>query len=508
MSEGILARRKISDWYPDRRFPKNLDPKIQRIDNPNSVAERQNLNWLIYSRGPYSGTENVDVWKNYSMNAYVASNNTFFKSNPVEGLDIQARILEKYAKAQEESTRARFGVSSQELIDNYGIAQKLFEEEDNLINELNKLRDEITQHTNSQNIGTASAVQAYKTALQQEKDGVKELQVLQQEFQKFSKLLQKVQDYGAKMDATAGEAALKNLEMGREEFVEATAKQANFDVARSLKIDKTGYTSAVNLIKIGQQLEKDTAAIDASTGKFPKKFTRLKKIQAKNTKAGGYVERTRQRSWDSVTNYTVNMITNYFGSAFEVASAITLQQAFEEIFSGVKLLGAEKGVTVKTPNGVNLSESTSKTDVKAILKNGIELNFSNKHQSHSAPGPTKVQDGNLFNLLSTVLDAPEARETLYAGMMNDRFWSATSSMNQFVTSLIIDRAVGGIMGNRIDFMLYKDAIIPLETYIRNIQQAYMTIAAGEFRKFTKNPDPNNKTIPASTKGATIKVLVK
>ena len=110
--------------------------------------------------------------------------------------------------------------------------------------------------------------------------------------------------------------------------------------------------------------------------------------------------------------------------------------------------------------------------------------------------------------MGAVLDAPEARETLYAGMMNDRFWSSNSSMNQFVTALIIDRAVGGVVGNRIDFMLYKDAVVPLSEYLRDLNSAFMQITSKTFQKFTANPDKQNKTIPQNLKGIGIKVLVK
>lgn len=508
----MASRRNLSDWYADWRVPKDLSPKISTINNPKDVAERQNLNWLIYSRGPYSGTENVDVWQNYSMNAYVASNNTLFKSNPVEGLEIQRRIFKRYADEQEKTIVAKFGKTGSQIIEDYGIAQGLFKDQDNLIHELNELRNNISAHTNKEKMGTAKAFDVFKKAQEQESKGVAELKVLQNEFQKFSKLLQKVQDFGAKMDATAGDSTLTTLEKGGEEFIEATARQADFDVSRSLKIDKTGYTSAVNLIKIAKQLEEQTAKIDASTGELPKLFSdtevKLQKVVAMKKKNSGYRQTTRKMNWDKVTGYTVNMITNYFGSAFEVASAVVLKEAMGELLEGVELLGAAKGVTVKAPNGFSFKETTSKTDVRAVLKDGLELNFSNKHQSHSAPGPTKVQDGNLFSLLGAVLDAPEARETLYAGMMNDRFWSSNSSMNQFITALIIDRAVGGVVGNRIDFMLYKDAVIPLSEYLRDLNSAFMQITSKTFQKFTANPDKQNKTIPQNLKGIGIKVLVK
>ena len=331
----MASRRNLSDWYADWRVPKDLSPKISTINNPKDVAERQNLNWLIYSRGPYSGTENVDVWQSYSMNAYVASNNSFFKSNPVEGLEIQRRIFKRYADEQEKTIVAKFGKTGSQIIEDYGIAQGLFKDQDNLIHELNQLRDSISVHTNKEKMGTAKAIDVFKKAKEQESKGVAELQVLQNEFQKFSKLLQKVQDFGAKMDATAGDSTLTTLEKGGEEFIEATARQADFDVSRSLKIDKTGYTSAVNLIKIAKQLEEQTAKIDASTGELPKLFSdtevKLQKIVAMKKKNSGYRQATRKMNWDKVTGYTVNMITNYFGSAFEVASAVVLKEAMGEL---------------------------------------------------------------------------------------------------------------------------------------------------------------------------------
>jgi len=506
-----MAGRALDKWYPDGRVPKDIPPKINKINTSADIRARQRTNWMIYSRGMYSGTENVDVWQDFTFNAYAVSDNAFLRVQPMERAGIQGRIFKFYGDSAELAFKQKFNNdSTREVLDTLALSQAIFDDSQDIIPMLNQIRDNIANHTNSKGTGVSNLMKAYKDAIEQGEKGDKELKLLKEGFESLSKDLQSIQDFGARTDAVAGEALLKQMREAGGNFELANSRLIPFDLAKSLTIEKTGYTSAANLIKTGKRLEEEVKKIDASTGKLPRLYSGkdLSLPKIKSTRNGSvYRSSPKKMNWDEVTRNLIGMTTNYFGTAFEVATAVTLQNALGELVEGVQLLGSTQGVKVEGPNGMMLTNKTSKTDVQATLKNGIKMNISNKHQKSSVKSATKVYDGSLFEIITTVLDNFEDRQTLYVGMMNDKFWSKNSSMNEFISSLLVDRAVGGLGDTRVDFMMYQDKIVPLADYLRHLDQSWMETTASSFVKLAKSFRGENTANIENVKGVGIKVQV-
>lgn len=500
-----MAKGGRPSWYPDgREFIKD---RLSPLTNPEDRDTRERLNWAIYNRGPYSGSENISTWKNYTFNAYIASNNSYISVNPMAQARIQSEIFAKYADAELARMKDKFGADPEQMIEELHLADKFFNDTEGIVKGLNDIKKDIERQKRKSARGESlnNVIKAYEEAKRIGNDGVKELTEVKKRLNDFGDSLGKISEYGSNLDAVAAKAAHSSVLKGKQNYENAPV---NFDLAKSIKIEKTMYTSAVNLILAADKMKEISGKIDPETGNLPdgyfttdtkgSKSVILPKVQSNSS--GGtntYDLIEKERNWEKMTNNFSGMLTNYMGSAYEVATALALETAFGEIFEGAELLGsASPDTKVTTPLGTHYRETTSKRDVTARLKEfggktNVSFNISNKNQKKSLSKPTKAYEGQLTAVLHSVLTSKEQMTTLYSGMMNDKFWSASSSMNIFLGAMIADLAIGGLNKNdsRVDFLFYEDAIIPLSSYLRGLKKVNLSIMQGKFKEFSQKP-PN------------------
>lgn len=155
------------------------------------------------------------------------------------------------------------------------------------------------------------------------------------------------------------------------------------------------------------------------------------------------------------------------GFTLESQVASGLQKIVGESLSSVSMLGATEGVTVKLSNGRTLDVKTSKTDVSVTDTNGLKINLSIKNNRYLGAKReiVKVNQSNLDNIIRLVANSREDGEELAGHIMwNIKNTRTKNKFRVFLATLTADYAVAMGGQDRVDFMVYNNAIIPLGEY--------------------------------------------
>lgn len=463
--------------------------------NPSSAQERTKMEYAMIRRKAEPSHEK-DKWGNYSFYGYSNGKpQAFFPAK-----NSSQQILEIYEAKARQDTFEKFGASGEDVLKATGLASEIklkIEDKDSpFVPELlrnGQIAELMGKKASLQSMTSVSGSRGgINKTLQEimslsetdEQAAIAKLDGLGVSLKRYQAGLQDIIDVASTIDASVGELVVKHQESR---------------IPDAIRLDTKSYTSALNILeqidyvkKITDQIEKDSKTLPnfGLTGNVaeygrkatPKKGNEIDLMKWSSSKGVYSRGRRAEQAIESLTGNLTGSMTNYLGGVYEIAIASTLKSSFEDIFENVQLTGANTNTATGTgsgkttvslttsPLGRELMSKTSKTDIQAKLKqignkSSLEMNFSAKNQNFSQSGKaTKALDTGLNFLLDAILTSNSHESTMRAAFTNEKMYWATTGMNTFIGALMADIAIAGLPGDRIDFMVYSNAVIPIADY--------------------------------------------
>lgn len=454
--------------------------------NPSSIQERREMEMAMIRRKSVP-SHRLPMWNQYSFYGY--SNGEAQKFYPAS--DKHAQIMQVYKTKAEKETMKKFGASGKDVLSATGLASevKLLAEDKNSTFIPEMLKDGAVADLMARKAATKASEGGLNKEIQEimalsvsdEQAAIAKIEGVGKSLKKYGDALQNIIDLGSTIDASVGEMVVNHQESR---------------IGDAVRLDAKSYTAALNVLeqvkfvnRITDQIEKDSSklpnfGITGSKSTFKdrgveKKGNQMDLMKWSGTKGEYKQEKATERAIETLTTNLQGSMTNYLGGIYEIAIASTLKTSFADIFSEVQMTGANTttgpgATTVNlavTPLGKTLQSRTSKTDIRTTLRNisdraNVEMNLSIKNQKFN-PGKnsqTKALETGLSFLFDAILTDESHRSTMETAFMNDKMYTAASSMNSFLGALMADMAIAGLPGDRIDFMVYENAVIPLADY--------------------------------------------
>lgn len=366
------------------------------------------------------------------------------------------QIYKNYVDAETKRFMAKSGVDPYTFLKEAKLAQSIYEDQKDFLRSLESMDIEYKK-------AASQARSATKFLEDVKKDKNLNEQGLRDAFkslENWQRATQKYLDIMAQVDDTYALGHEKDFEVSKD-------KSPSGSPVGSLRLDSKAFTSYEKARLVERELAQTLRALEGNVAKLPQTKLTTNKI------SGGDFVRTskgnkRQETSDLSTslNKMRGYISSIKGTVFELAVASALEKQVNEVYDAVAMLGNTKGVTVK---GSNMQFKTAKTDVGVSVK-GKDINLSLKNQKHSAPGRfgTKVLTSTTYKLIRLT-----AQSDIDALRMAGVFYTnpelrLKSKLNQFLAALVADFAISSGGSDRIDFLVYKDEIVPVATYYANL----------------------------------------
>lgn len=367
-----------------------------------------------------------------------------------------SRIYKNYVQAETSRFMAKTGKRPEQFLKEARLTQAIYEEQKDYLRDLETLDIKYKK--------TAGEARRAVNFLEDTKrDKVKNQQALKDalaSLERWQKTTQKYLDLMAEVDDTYA--------LGHEkEFEVKGGKSPSGQPVGSLRLDSKAFTSYEKARLMEQEIGRALADVKGNVDKLPQtKITTHQISQGgfKKTKKGN----KRQETVDLSTSISKmrGYISAIKGTVFEIEVASALEKQVSEIYDAVAMLGNTKGVKVI---GSGQQFKTAKTDV-AVKINNQDINLSLKNQKHSAPGHfgTSALTSTTYKIIR--ITAQSDIDTLkMAGILyTNPELRINSKLNHFLAALVADFAISSGGSDRIDFMVYKDEIIPVGTYYANL----------------------------------------
>lgn len=435
------------------------------ITDPSDPIERQRLNYKIIDAGTSSGLGDVGAWANYKLHRLLIGKR--LENSGMAGYGHKP-FADESKRAEEARFLAKFGMSAEEILEMSGIGRAIFED---FGSDVEKLFD-----TKNLRLDKEFADKAFGDFQEARKKGgeVEQEKLLryQEGLKKFMKNYGEIYDSSTLLDKDLSERAQKRL-LSWDSTPDLSGGPVS--IAKGFKLDKTGATAITNLKLKIDAAEKAVDSLERIKGDFGKKgVAGLIRDNAISAKKYSYSKGKEQRTAVKLNNIHRSVqghLTAYYGSAFEILSAMAIAEAADEIISGVDVAGSDTGGTLKHADGSRWDIRTSKTDVRAYAeKLGVSINLSNKAQSKQTTDYTKAFDGSVYQMLKIFAES-ESISTIRTAFGATEARSSSSQFSQYLASSLTDFAVGGLDGrDRIDFMVYQDGIISLSEYLGGLSE--------------------------------------
>lgn len=383
-----------------------------------------------------------------------------------------SRIYQNYAEKEISRFRGKFGTSPEEFLNKTQLAQTIYETQNDFLEQMESA--DISFKKVSKEARNATTV--LKDIQENKANAEQSLQRSLKAVEAWQKTTQEYLDLMAKVDP----AYAKNHQG---DFEVTKAKTPSGNPIGSLRLDSKAFTSYESASLLLDELEKRISAVGTEVDKIKD----LKLVTHKVSK-GSFVKTPsgakKQQTIDFKTAMTKmnGYIASIKGTIFELSVASALESTLNELFTEVKMMGNEKGVKVKE-SGINFQ--TSKTDVKAKIE-GFEVNLSIKNQSHSKLGAfgTKAMVTTMYNMIRLTAQSDiEALQLASVFYTNPEMRKTTSKLNHFLAALVADMAIGSGGNDRIDFMVYNDQIVPMATFLADLD--------GKVKMTLGNPNNND-----------------
>lgn len=467
--------------------------------NPSSARERTAMEYAMIRRKGQPSHEK-ERWGNYSFYGY--SNGKAQAFFPAKTSSQQ--ILEIYEARARQATFEKFKASGEDVLKATGLASeiklKIEDKNSPFVPELlrnGQIAELMAKKASLQSMTSVSgSAGGINKTLQEimalseadEQAAIAKISGLGNSLKRYQEGLQDIINVAANIDASVGELVVKHQESR---------------IPDAIRLDTRSYTSALNILEQIDYVKRITDQIEKDSQKMPNfgltgnvaEYGRGATVNKGNemdlmkwSSAKGVYSRGKraEQAIETLTGNLTGSMTNYLGGVYEIAIAATLKSSFEDIFEDVKITGANTNTaggpgTGKTtvalttsPLGRQLMNKTSKTDIQATLRQigdraSLEMNFSAKNQNFSQSGKTtKSLDTSLDFVLDAILTSNSHESTMRAAFTNEKLYWATTGMNTFIGALMADIAIAGLPGDRIDFMVYANAVIPIADYFEVI----------------------------------------
>lgn len=386
------------------------------------------------------------------------------KSNPFSFGDTGSNVKKIYqGYAEKETSRflGKFGKTPEEFLKETKIAQLIYDGQRDFLESMEKADVEFKKATISTKPMSGKEL---KELIKNKESAEKELEKAFATLKKWEQATQKYLDVMSTVDATYAKGHRSGYEVKH-------SKSPSGQPIESLRLDSKAFTSYESARIMVSEMEKIMTQMGQNIHQIPDlKLVRYKvsKGEFAKTPKGNKMQETLKI--EDLSRKMEGFINSIKGTIFEIAAASALEQAVGQIFSEIQMMGNEKGVSVKD-SGVQFK--TSKTDVKATTMSGLNVNLSMKNQAYREMGGrgTSAMASTLYNMIritaQTDIETMQLASVFYT---NPEMRKTNSSLNRFLAALVADMAVGSGSGDRIDFMVYKDTIVPMSTYLANLDK--------------------------------------
>lgn len=447
-----------------------------------------------------NGSQNKSNWGNY--NFYGTFNGKSQAFNPK--VNNHNQIMEIFSTKAKQQAISKFGTTGEEVLKATGLSSELKllaqDSKSKFVPEM--MRDNDIANLMTRKAASEAARKPVNSMMQEimqlseadEQAAIAKLGDVNKTLKRYGNSLQDLIDMGSEIDASVGEMVVNHQESR---------------LGDAIRLDQKSYTSALNVLEQIDFLERITSQIDRDSTKLPNFGLTGNKVSHKDkkvTKEGNEIElmkwsgaggtyrqkAAKEKTIEKLVTNLQGSMTNYLGGIYEIAVASTLKSSFQEIFSDVQMTGADTkvpgGTSVDlstTPLGRSLMTGTSKTDIRATLariedKVNVEMNLSVKNQKFNPgkKGDTKALETGLNFLINAIITQESHDSTMRTAFTNPALFGRASSMNAFLGALMADVAIAGTPGDRIDFMVYQNAIIPLSDYYKVVNRVSILPSSG------------------------------
>lgn len=424
--------------------------------NPSDAEERYKFE-LALIRRQADGAQKRAMWVNYNFRMLSDS-----KEKVVAGTSLDPhQIMEIHYKENLAGGRQKFGVTRQQAQEDMRLAKIIgMEYPDDAVEAIGRSVSPLE----SAKLAYAEASQklAFKdiaTFLNESDDSDAKLRQgreLQKQIEEFSRALQKIVDTAAGVDPTA--AGVK--------------RNSGSENAPLMAItDKSAHTAAKNLLEYVSELDKLSEKLERNQlnkKDFKKNGKHLAlNVKKYSTKGDGYQEEEVLRNLEGLPRNIAGSLSNLMGGMFELAIESALKEELGSIFSSVSALGAGGSAGSATNyRGETFKSATSKRDIAGINSIlDVDIGFSAKNQyATKGKTETKLLDTNT-DFVRNVIAMNDAHDRLLEmGFANPSMWATNSEMNRTIAALMADVAVAGLKGDRVDYIVYRDIVMPIEDY--------------------------------------------
>lgn len=460
------------------------------ITDPSDPIERQRLNYAIIDAGTSSGLGDVGAWANYKLHRLLIGKR--LENSGMAGYGHKP-FADEAKRAEEARFMSKFGMSSDELLDMTGIGRAIFEDFGKDVKKLFDTKDlRLDKEFSQQMFGDFEEARKKGGEIEQEK-----LLRYQNGLKQFMRSYGEIYDSSTLLDRDLSVRAKERLLSWKGT---PNLSGGPVEIARGFKLDRTGATAITNLKLKIDAAEKAIDSLERIKSDFGKRgVAGLIQQTSIGTDKFSYSSGKSQRSaikLENIHRSAQGHLTAYYGSAFEILSAMAIAEAADEIISGVDVAGSDTGGTLKHADGSRWDIRTSKTDVRAYAeKLGVSINLSNKAQSKQTTDYTKAFDGSVYQMLKIFAES-ESISTIRTAFGATEARSSSSQFSQYLASSLTDFAVGGLDGrDRIDFMVYQDGIISLSEYLGGLSEVRARIGTpsrvrsvygGSYKEWYKN----------------------
>lgn len=367
-----------------------------------------------------------------------------------------SQIYLNYAKEEEKRFLKEHRTTAEEFLKESQIAQQVFEGNKELIASMQKDTENLSSRRKS-------LIKSVSDLRKLQEDAPKK-----QEY--VDKMIRALKDW-----ERASQGFLDNMAQVDTSFAESAKDKYEIKIAKNipsgepiggLRLDAKAFTSHENAQAGLKELRKQVENVEKVKGTEPPlKLTVPKYSSAKGT-FGQIQDKTQ--TIEKFTTSINGSISSVKGTVFEIEVGNALSHATDTILKEIQMLGNAKGVTV---DGVQFS--TSKTDVQAKSKKYSEnINLSVKNQTYNGPvaKSTALFTGSLYKVIKMVSETERGAMALSSMLIYEKsVGNSTSKLNRFLKALTADFALASGQGDRIDFMVYSNEIIPTSVYLKDLE---------------------------------------
>ena len=445
------AKRVSSEW-------KGVYP------NPKSAKERYAFE-LALIRREASNAQKRSVWVNYDFKTLSDG-----KTKIVSGSNLNPeQIMDMHYKVNLAAGINKFGGSTRDQArDDMQLAKMIgmeFPEDAVEATERSLSPLEVAKQA-YQDANAKIAYSDITSYLNQPDDSAEKLakaKELHKQLDEVSRSLQKIVDLAAGIDPVV--AGVKRV-------------SGQGELGLGLITDRAAHTAAKNLLEYVDELDKIADKLEKNqlTKKDFRKNSGQYAINVKkySRKGTGFKEEKKLRNLENLSKTISGSMSNLMGGMFELAIEQALKTELADIFSSVSALGAGGSTGIgRDFRNQKFTSVKSKRDIGGTIAQyndvlDISIGFSAKNQysESTKKSETKLLDTNTGFVRKVIAMSKAHDQLLEIAFANSSMWATNSQMNRSIAALMADVAVAGLGRDRVDYIVYRDAIYSIEEFYK------------------------------------------